>query len=74
MEMNRHGPQALHYAHVATWTGALQLAMLTKDEELTKRLVERFQPFLAPEGPRVPRTDHVDGTVFGALPLELPDK
>ncbi len=71
MEMNRHGPLALHYAHVATWTGALQLAMLTKDESLMQRLVERFQPFLAPEGPRVPRMDHVDGTVFGALPLEL---
>jgi rhamnogalacturonyl hydrolase YesR len=71
MEMNAHGPQALHYSHVATWTGALQFARLTKDEDLSKRLVGRFDPFLAPEAPRVPRTDHVDGTVFGALPLEL---
>jgi unsaturated rhamnogalacturonyl hydrolase len=71
MEMNRHGPLALHYAHVATWTGALQVAMLSKDEDLMKRLVARFDPFLAPEGPRIPRTDHVDGTVFGSLPLEL---
>jgi rhamnogalacturonyl hydrolase YesR len=71
MEMNAHGPQALHYSHVATWTGALQLAGLTKDGDLKKRLVERFDPFLPVGAPRVPRTDHVDGTVFGALPLEL---
>ncbi|HEV7605705.1 MAG TPA: glycoside hydrolase family 88 protein [Steroidobacteraceae bacterium] len=71
MEMPQHGPQALHYAHVATWVGALQFASLTKDKDLLDRLVARFEPFLAPEAPRVPRTDHVDGTVFGQLPLEL---
>jgi rhamnogalacturonyl hydrolase YesR len=71
MEMNSHGPLALHYSHVATWTGALQFAAVTKDKDLKTRLVDRFDPFLAPAGPRVPRADHVDGTVFGALPLEL---
>ena len=24
MEMPNHGPQALHYSHVATWVGTLQ--------------------------------------------------
>jgi unsaturated rhamnogalacturonyl hydrolase len=71
MEMDSHGPQALHYSHVATWTGALQFARLTKDADLEKRLVDRFDPFLAANGTLVPRTDHVDGTVCGALPLEL---
>ncbi|MEO8018100.1 MAG: glycoside hydrolase family 88 protein [Pseudomonadota bacterium] len=71
MEMNSHGPQALHYAHVATWVGALQFASITKDQDLLDRLITRFQPFLALDAPRVPRTDHVDGTVFGQLPLEL---
>jgi rhamnogalacturonyl hydrolase YesR len=71
MEMNQHGPLALHYAHVATWVGALQFASITQDKDLLDRLVARFQPFLAPEAPRVPRADHVDGTVFGQLPLEL---
>jgi rhamnogalacturonyl hydrolase YesR len=71
MEMNAHGPQALHYAHVATWVGALQFAKLTDDQDLLTRLVSRFDPFLAPDAPRVPRADHVDGTVFGQLPLEL---
>ena len=71
MEMNSHGPQALHYAAVNTWVGALQFAQLTKDADLSNRLVARFEPFLAIDAPRVPRTDHVDGAVFGQLPLEL---
>lgn len=71
MEMPRHGPQALHYSHVATWTGGLQFAQLTKDDDLRRRLVERFVPFLGTDMPRVPHTDHVDGAVFGSLPLEL---
>ena len=71
MEMNSHGPQALHYAHVATWVGALQFAQVTKDEELRKRLVDRFDPFFSVTGSRNPRTNHVDAAVFGQLPLEL---
>jgi rhamnogalacturonyl hydrolase YesR len=71
MENTRHGPQSLHYAHVATWTGALQFARVTKDEVLRKRLVDRFDPFLPANAPRTPTTDHVDGAVFGSLPLEL---
>jgi rhamnogalacturonyl hydrolase YesR len=71
MENPGHGAQSLHYAHVATWTGALQFARITRDEDLRRRLVERFDPFLAPGAPRIPETDHVDGAVFGALPLEL---
>src|SRR6185436_8752118 len=71
MEIPSLGPQALHYSHVATWTGALQFADVTKDEDLTSRLAARFEPFLAPEAPRVPRGDHVDAEVFGSLPLQL---
>jgi rhamnogalacturonyl hydrolase YesR len=71
MEMPSHGPQALHYSHVATWVGTLQFAAVTKDQDLMSRLVARFEPFLAPDAPRVPRSNHVDADVFGALPLEL---
>ena len=71
MEMNSHGPQALHYSHVATWTGSLQFAQATKDADLRKKLVDRFDPFFALKDSRVPRTNHVDAAVFGALPLEL---
>ena len=71
MEMPGHGPQALHYSHVATWVGALQFAGVTGDQALMSRLVARFEPFLATDAPRVPRSNHVDADVFGALPLEL---
>jgi ABC-type Mn2+/Zn2+ transport system ATPase subunit len=42
MEMPSHGPKALHYSHVGTWTGALQYAQLIQDKDLTRRLVDRF--------------------------------
>ncbi len=71
MEMPSHGPKALHYSHVATWTGALQFAQLTQDKDLRKRLIDRFDPMFAAIGDTVPFTDHVDGAVFGSLPLEL---
>ncbi len=72
MVNTNHGALSLHYAHVATWTGALQFAQLTKDEDLRKRLVARFDSFMTPaDSARVPKMNHVDGAVFGALPLEL---
>ena len=71
MEMPSHGPGALHYSHVATWTGSLQFAQLTHDKDLTRRLIDRFDPFLVAMKDSVPYTDHVDGAVFGSLPLEL---
>jgi unsaturated rhamnogalacturonyl hydrolase len=71
MEMNAHGPQALHYSHVATWVGALEFAALSDDQDLMTRLIARFDPFLAPNAPRIPRANHVDGSVFGQLPLEI---
>jgi rhamnogalacturonyl hydrolase YesR len=71
MDMPSHGAQALHYSHVATWTGALQFAAVSRDEALRKRLVDRFEPFFGADITRVPLTDHVDGAVFGSLPLEL---
>jgi unsaturated rhamnogalacturonyl hydrolase len=71
MTMPGHGNEALHYAQVATWTGSLQFAALTKDEPLRKRLVARFDAYLAPNALHVPPADHVDPAVFGSLPLEL---
>ncbi|WP_457421317.1 hypothetical protein [Roseateles sp. P5_E7] len=71
MQNRKHGPEALHYADVVAWVGALQFAGLSGDKVLSGKLTERFLPFREIESPRVPQTDHVDGAVFGALPLEL---
>ena len=57
MEMPSHGNRALHYAHVATWVGALQFAQVTKDDDLRQRLVTRFDPFLQSGALHVPRTN-----------------
>ena len=71
MDMSSHGPQALHYSHVATWTGALQFAGAHQGRGPQEAARRSFRSVPAANGTRVPRADHVDGTVFGALPLEL---
>jgi len=61
----------IHYAETATWYGALDFARLSGDTELQAQLVARFEPLLREEKQLVPAPDHVDYTVFGAVPLEL---
>jgi rhamnogalacturonyl hydrolase YesR len=61
----------LHYAEVATWYGALTYARDANNAALTQRLFERFDPFFADKQQLIPPINHVDHTVFGALPLEL---
>jgi unsaturated rhamnogalacturonyl hydrolase len=66
------GPtQVIHYAEVATWYGALSFARLTGDDASRQKLVARFEPLFREEKQLVPVPDHVDYTVFGAVPLEL---
>jgi rhamnogalacturonyl hydrolase YesR len=62
---------AIHYAEVGTWYGALTFAQRTRDRKLRAKLVERFEPFLGSERGLVPPPNHVDNSVFGALPLEI---
>lgn len=80
-------PGHITYPEVCTWYGALTFAELTGDEKLLARLARRFEPLLAPvewpghpaanhrgrvdERHLVPPPDHVDNTVFAAVPLEL---
>jgi unsaturated rhamnogalacturonyl hydrolase len=61
----------IHYAEVCAWYGALSFARLAHEDELTSRLVARFEPFFGEEQRLVPPVNHVDHSVFGALPLEL---
>jgi unsaturated rhamnogalacturonyl hydrolase len=69
MPMGKDG--VIHYAEVATWYGALTFARLGNDAALASQLKERFEPLFREERRLVPAPDHVDWTVFGALPLEL---
>jgi unsaturated rhamnogalacturonyl hydrolase len=60
------------YPEVCAWYGALTVAQLTKDKELSRRLISRFDQFLSPPGSaRISPDAHVDYRVFGTVPLEL---
>ncbi|WP_419805242.1 glycoside hydrolase family 88/105 protein [Terriglobus sp.] len=60
------------YPEVCAWYGALEFARVTKDQELLDKLRARFDPLLGSEAPLLPpQGEHVDFSMFGALPLEL---
>jgi len=61
----------IHYAEVCTWYGALTFARLSHDTALRAKLVDRFEPFFREEKSLIPTPQHVDWTVFGAVPLEI---
>lgn len=72
LNLRRNPPTpTIIYPEVCTWYGALTFAQLTRDSDLTSRLVKRFDPLLGDKGSLVPKPNHVDNTVFGAVPLEL---
>jgi rhamnogalacturonyl hydrolase YesR len=64
-------PKQITYPDVCTWYGSLAFAQATGDRALTARLAQRFEPLFGAEARLVPVPNHVDNTVFGALPLEL---
>jgi rhamnogalacturonyl hydrolase YesR len=59
------------YPEVCTWYGALTFARLTEDTDLTSRLIKRFDPLFGGKASLVPTANHVDNTVFAAVPLEI---
>ncbi|PTX90949.1 glycoside hydrolase family 88 protein [Opitutus sp. ER46] len=64
-------PRVITYPEVCAWYGALVFADLSHDATLQARLAARFEPLFREEKHLVPVPDHVDYTVFGAVPLEL---
>jgi unsaturated rhamnogalacturonyl hydrolase len=64
-------PRSITYPETCTWYGALTFARLSKDAALTKKLIARFEPMFGPEAHLIPTADHVDPSVFGAVPFEL---
>jgi unsaturated rhamnogalacturonyl hydrolase len=60
------------YPEVCAWYGSLTVAKLTKDQDLTERLIRKFDPLLTPEGSKkISPEAHVDFRVFGTVPLEI---
>jgi unsaturated rhamnogalacturonyl hydrolase len=64
-------PSLITYPETCTWWGALTFAELTKDRDLTAKLIKRFDPIFGPEAKMIPPPTNVDYTVFGTVPLEL---
>lgn len=61
----------IHYAEACTWYGALTFAKLTNDAALQTQLVDRFEPLFREHKELLPNPNHVDWTVFAAVPLEI---
>lgn len=66
-----YGDNGIHYAEVCTWIGALKFAQAVNDSSLTRKLVERFEPFFTTRKGLLPPTTHVDFNMFGSLAFEL---
>jgi len=64
-------PQSITYPETCTWYGALSFARLSHNTALTQGLIARFLPLLGTESHLIPQADHVDPSVFGAVPFEL---
>lgn len=59
------------YPETCTWYGALEYARLAGDTLLQNALVHRFDSLFHERRDLLPVPDHVDYTVFAAVPLEL---
>lgn len=64
-------PRRITYPEVCTWYGALTFASATGNTALRDQLIGRFEPLFGEERHPVPVPDHVDYTVFAAVPLEI---
>ncbi|MDI1319455.1 MAG: glycoside hydrolase family 88 protein [bacterium] len=60
------------YPETCAWYGALEVARLTSDADLQKRLVAKYDALLTEEGAKkISQQAHVDYRVFGVTPLEI---
>ncbi len=64
-------PTSITYPETCAWYGALGFAQLSHDEALRKKLIARFEPLFGPEADLIPTAEHVDPSVFGAVPFEI---
>ncbi len=60
------------YPEICAWYGSLDVARLTGDAGLQKRLIAKYDVLLTPEGAeRISPNEHVDYRIFGVIPLEI---
>lgn len=72
LNLRRNPPSKyIIYPETCTWYGGLTFAKLAGDTGLSERLVRRFDPLFGEQSSLIPAPDHVDFTVFGAVPLQI---
>lgn len=59
------------YPDVIAWIGGFRFAEKTGDAALAESLKDKFDPLLDSLSYLLPKPNHVDNNVFGAVPLEL---
>ena len=59
------------YPDVCLWLGGIWFANVTQNNNLFNSLEARFEPLFTSESFLLPKPNHVDNNVFGALALEL---
>lgn len=64
-------PSRITYPESCAWYGALTFAEVTRNAALRTELVRRFEPLFSDQKTMIPVPEHVDYTVFAAVPLEL---
>ena len=64
-------PNYITYPDACAWLGAIWFGKVTKNEPLLDKLKDRFEPLFSTEQKMLPRMNHVDHNVVGAVPLEL---
>ena len=69
MYVSDHCTAAVHYAEVCAAFGAARLAGFLQDAVILTRLSERYMKVI--EDGLINTANHVDGNVYGILPLEL---
>jgi rhamnogalacturonyl hydrolase YesR len=65
------GGNEMNYAVISLWVNAIEFAHKTHNKELENRLIDFFEPFFGEKKSKCNRDNHVDFSIFGAIPLEI---
>ena len=65
------GGGSMNYSVVSLWVNSLEFARNTGNKELEQRLIDFFEPFFGEKKALCNRDNHVDFSIFGAIPLEI---
>lgn len=61
----------LHYSVASLWVNSLEFSHHSGNKSLEERLVAHFEPFFGERKDSCNRSNHVDFTIFGSVPLEI---